>query len=33
MGVSDRDLPPPAQVELAPRQPQAPELFDEPVRP
>jgi DNA recombination protein RmuC len=33
MGVSDRDLAPPAQVELAPRQPQAPELLDEAVRP
>ncbi len=29
MGVSERDLVPPAQVELAPRQPQAPELLDE----
>jgi len=26
--VSDEDLPPPGQVELTPRQPQAPELFD-----
>jgi DNA recombination protein RmuC len=29
MGVSDQPLPVPAQVELAPRQPQAPELVDE----
>ena len=28
MGVSDRELAPPAQVELTPRQPQAPELVD-----
>jgi DNA recombination protein RmuC len=28
MGVSDRDLETPAQVELTPRQPQAPELLD-----
>jgi DNA recombination protein RmuC len=28
MGVSDDELPAPAQVELTPRQPQAPELFD-----
>ncbi|SIR38228.1 DNA recombination protein RmuC [Micromonospora avicenniae] len=28
LGVSDRDLEAPAQVELAPRQPQAPELLD-----
>ena len=28
MGVSDNELPAPAQVELTPRQPQAPELFD-----
>ena len=27
MGVSDQDLEPPAQLELAPRQPQAPELL------
>jgi hypothetical protein len=27
--VSDRDLTVPAQVELAPRQPQAPELMDQ----
>ncbi len=33
MGVSDRDLTPPAQVELAPRQPQAPELLDEAMHP
>ncbi len=33
MGVSDRDLMPPAQVELAPRQPQAPELLDEAMHP
>jgi DNA recombination protein RmuC len=33
MGVSDRDLVPPAQVELAPRQPQAPELLDEAMQP
>lgn len=33
MGVSDRDLTAPAQVELAPRQPQAPELLDEAMRP
>jgi DNA recombination protein RmuC len=33
MGVSDRDLVPPPQVELAPRQPQAPELLDEAMRP
>jgi len=32
MGVSDRDLTPPAQVELAPRQPQAPVLLDEAMR-
>lgn len=31
MGVSDRELSTPAQVELTPRQPQAPELFDESV--
>ncbi|HET6532654.1 MAG TPA: DNA recombination protein RmuC [Actinoplanes sp.] len=29
MGVSERDLAAPAQVELAPRQPQAPELMDQ----
>jgi DNA recombination protein RmuC len=29
MGVSDDELPSPAQVEIAPRQPQAPELFDD----
>jgi len=29
MGVSDRELTVPAQVELAPRQPQAPELMDQ----
>jgi DNA recombination protein RmuC len=29
MGVSDDELATPAQVEIAPRQPQAPELFDE----
>jgi DNA recombination protein RmuC len=29
MGVSDQELPTPAQVELAPRQPQAAELLDE----
>lgn len=28
LGVSDEELAPPAQVELAPRQPQAPELLD-----
>ncbi|WP_027659274.1 DNA recombination protein RmuC [Salinispora fenicalii] len=28
LGVSDEELAPPAQVELAPRQPQAPELFN-----
>jgi DNA recombination protein RmuC len=28
MGVSDEDLPAPAQVEMTPRQPQAPELYD-----
>ncbi|MEU4569680.1 DNA recombination protein RmuC [Micromonospora sp. NPDC023956] len=28
LGVSDRELPTPAQVELAPRQPQAPELVE-----
>ncbi|SCL18851.1 DNA recombination protein RmuC [Micromonospora inyonensis] len=28
LGVSDREIPPPAQVELAPRQPQAPELVE-----
>jgi DNA recombination protein RmuC len=28
MGVSDEELPAPGQVELTPRQPQAPELFD-----
>jgi DNA recombination protein RmuC len=28
MGVSDNDLPAPAQLEVAPRQPQAPELLD-----
>ena len=33
MGVSDRDLTAPAQVELAPRQPQAPELLDEALQP
>ncbi len=33
MGVSDRDLTAPAQVELAPRQPQAPELLDEAMQP
>ncbi|GAA2526986.1 DNA recombination protein RmuC [Winogradskya humida] len=35
MGVSDDELPIPAQVEVAPRQPQAPELFedDRPPRP
>jgi DNA recombination protein RmuC len=33
MGVSDDELVAPAQVELTPRQPQAPELLDEPVRP
>jgi DNA recombination protein RmuC len=33
MGVSDRDLTPPPQVELAPRQPQAPELLDEAMHP
>ena len=33
MGVSDRDLTPPAQVELAPRQPQAPELLNEAMHP
>ena len=33
MGVSDRDLAPPPQVELAPRQPQAPELLDEAMHP
>ncbi len=33
MGVSDRELVPPAQVELAPRQPQAPELLDEAMQP
>jgi DNA recombination protein RmuC len=32
MGVSDDELPAPAQVELTPRQPQAPELFDEAAR-
>nr|WP_211278072.1 DNA recombination protein RmuC [Couchioplanes caeruleus] len=30
MGVSDEELAVPAQVELTPRQPQAPELFEEP---
>ncbi|SBT51933.1 DNA recombination protein RmuC [Micromonospora auratinigra] len=30
LGVSDQDLAVPAQVELTPRQPQAPELLDEP---
>jgi DNA recombination protein RmuC len=29
MGVSDDELPVPAQIEIAPRQPQAPELLDE----
>jgi DNA recombination protein RmuC len=29
MGVSDEELPVPAQIEIAPRQPQAPELLDE----
>lgn len=29
MGVSDDELATPAQIEIAPRQPQAPELFDE----
>jgi DNA recombination protein RmuC len=29
MGVSDDELPSPAQVEMTPRQPQAPELFDD----
>jgi DNA recombination protein RmuC len=29
MGVSDDELPSPAQVEITPRQPQAPELFDD----
>jgi DNA recombination protein RmuC len=29
MGVSDDELPTPGQVELTPRQPQAPELFDD----
>jgi DNA recombination protein RmuC len=29
MGVSDDELPSPSQVELTPRQPQAPELFDD----
>ena len=33
MGVSDDELVAPPQVELTPRQPQAPELLDEPVRP
>jgi DNA recombination protein RmuC len=33
MGVSDRELVPPAQVEVTPRQPQSPELIDEPVHP
>ena len=28
MGLSDDELPAPAQVEVTPRQPQAPELFD-----
>jgi DNA recombination protein RmuC len=32
MGVSDDELPSPAQVELTPRQPQAPELFDDAER-
>jgi DNA recombination protein RmuC len=32
MGVSDRDIEAPAQVEITPRQPQAPELLDD-VRP
>jgi DNA recombination protein RmuC len=32
MGVSNDELPAPAQVELTPRQPQAPELFDEAAR-
>lgn len=31
MGVSDEELTVPAQVELTPRQPQAPELVDEPL--
>jgi DNA recombination protein RmuC len=30
MGVSDEELATPAQVEITPRQPQAPELFDDP---
>jgi DNA recombination protein RmuC len=28
MGVSDRELVTPAQIEIAPRQPQAPELME-----
>jgi DNA recombination protein RmuC len=32
MGVSDDELPSPPQVELTPRQPQAPELFDDAER-
>jgi DNA recombination protein RmuC len=31
MGVSDRDLVAPGQIELAPRQPQSPELLDDPA--
>ena len=33
MGVSDEELAVPAQVELAPRQPQAPELLHESLEP